>query len=298
MAAEFHAGERAVQERARVTEIADRVGRSVHREIPDVAAGFLEAQPFVAVATTDAAGHPEASLLSGPPGIVRVTGPRTLVLDRTPEPRAPALAAVGRGPSPVGLIAIDPATRRRVRINGSAEGDGDRIVVTTEQVFANCPKYLSTREPTALDTATPVGDPVVAAELDERDRRALEAADTFFLASTDGTSVDMSHRGGNPGFVAVHGTSTLSFPDYVGNSMFMTLGNVTVDPGVSLLVVDWDSGDLLQLRGTATIDWSVRRAADAPGAERVVDVAVERIVRVPHGSPLRWRLQALSRFNP
>lgn len=298
MSAVFHAGERAVQDRARVTEIADRVARGVHREIPQAAARFLDAQAFVAVATTGEDGHPVASLLSGAPGIVRVTGPRTLVLDGTPEPAGPVRAALDRPDAPIGLIAIEPATRRRVRINGTARCNGDRIAITTEQVFANCPKYIATREPTTLDAGEAAGPSRETAALEAEDRRALEGADAFFLASTDGTTVDVSHRGGAPGFVVVGGPSALAFPDYSGNSMFMTLGNVTVDPRVGLLVVDWATGDLLGLRGRATIDWSTERAAAMPGAERVVDVAVERVVRVPRGSPLRWRLHAPSRFNP
>ncbi|MDX8150952.1 pyridoxamine 5'-phosphate oxidase family protein [Patulibacter brassicae] len=298
MTASFHRGELAVQRRAGEAEIAARVARSVQDEIPAAAAAYLAAQAFVVVASTDAGGHPDASLLSGAPGFVRVTGPRTLVIDRIPASADPLVAALERAATPIGLLAIEPATRRRVRINGTASREGDRIVVTTEQVFANCPKYIAVREPTAL--AAPTLDrredaPVLGAG----DRALIEAADAFFIASTDGDGhVDASHRGGAPGFVTVGRDGTLAFPDYAGNSMFMTLGNLEVDPRVALLFVDWATGDVLELRGNATIDWSRERAATLPGARRVVDVAVAHVSRFPRASPLRWRLEELSPFNP
>ncbi|WP_026910598.1 pyridoxamine 5'-phosphate oxidase family protein [Patulibacter minatonensis] len=295
----FHPGELEVQRRAGEDEVAARVARSIREDVPDVAAAFLEAQPFVVIATTDDTGHPVASLLSGPPGVVRVAGDRTLVLDRLPPAGDPVTAALGRPSAEVGLIAIEPATRRRVRINGAARRESDRVLVTTGQVFSNCPKYISTREPDHADLATPPGPRRDTDVLTDEDRRLLEGTDALFLASTNvDAGVDVSHRGGNPGFVTVTGPTSLSFPDYQGNSMFMTLGNLTVDPRVGLLVVDWATGDLLQLQGTATIDWSPERAATIPGARRVVDVALTRVTHAPGASPLRWGPRELSRFNP
>ena len=89
----------------------------------------------------------------------------------------------------------------------------------------------------------------------------LEAADTFFIASTGGEyGVDVSHRGGPPGFVGVEG-ATLTVPDYQGNRYFNTLGNLMLDPRAALLVVGFDSGDVLELRGRAEIVWDPQPSA-------------------------------------
>ena len=92
--------------------------------------------------------------------------------------------------------------------------------------------------------------------LDDAARALIAAADTFFVASRSrpevgsGGGLDMSHRGGRPGFVGVHG-DTLAIPDFRGNRFFNTLGNLLGDPRAGLLFVDFASGDLLQLQGRA-----------------------------------------------
>jgi uncharacterized protein len=78
----------------------------------------------------------------------------------------------------------------------------------------------------------------------------------------------------------------------------MTLGNLAADPAAGLLFVDWERGDTLQVSGRAAVDWSPDRAAALPGAQRVVDVTVEAVVRTPAALPLRWALLEPSPFNP
>jgi predicted pyridoxine 5'-phosphate oxidase superfamily flavin-nucleotide-binding protein len=119
--------------------------------------------------------------------------------------------------------------------------------------------------------------------LDDAARRVIEGADTFFVASRSrsglgGGGLDMSHRGGLPGFVAVQG-DTLVVPDFRGNRFFNTLGNLLGDPRAGLLFVDFASGDLLQLQGTVTIDW---------GEPRRWRLAVERLWRRPGALPFDW----------
>jgi hypothetical protein len=90
----------------------------------------------------------------------------------------------------------------------------------------------------------------------------IRAADTFFLGTTNPErGSDASHRGGAPGFVRVGG-GRLWWPDYPGNNLFNSFGNLAVDPEAALLFFDFDSGRTLQLSGLAEIDWD---AAGRPG---------------------------------
>ena len=99
----------------------------------------------------------------------------------------------------------------------------------------------------------------------------------------------MSHRGGDPGFISVSGSGTLSWPEYRGNAMFMTLGNLHLRPECGLLFLDWSgAGPALHLTGRARIDWDPARIAACPGAERIIDFTVDEVVAVT-GSALRWR---------
>jgi predicted pyridoxine 5'-phosphate oxidase superfamily flavin-nucleotide-binding protein len=121
------------------------------------------------------------------------------------------------------------------------------------------------------------------------DRRLVATADTFFIATAGPDGADASHRGGSPGFVTVHDDVHLRFPDYPGNTMYMTLGNLEANPHAGLLFVDWDTGDALQLSGRAVVDWS---------QERAVDFTVERVIATTGAVPYRWTLDERSRFNP
>ncbi|WP_314244716.1 pyridoxamine 5'-phosphate oxidase family protein [Streptomyces kutzneri] len=281
MSGAYHWGSLAVQERVGVRELAEHVGRSIGTGIRDVAAAFLELQPHLVVGAADDAGRLWASLLTGAPGFVRATGPdRIAVAGGLPagDPLAGALATAG---TRVGTIALDPRTRRRMRLNGTLEVTGRGFAVRAEQVFANCPKYLQKRQP--LDLAAEGAGVVRRGHaLTPGQVRAVRAADTFFVATTaEADGVDASHRGGLPGFVEVLSPVELAWPDYAGNAMFLTLGNLTADPRAGLLFPDWESGAVLQLSGRATTEFG-------PDGSRDVRFRVESVVEAVHPGRLRW----------
>jgi hypothetical protein len=87
----------------------------------------------------------------------------------------------------------------------------------------------------------------------------------------------------------------LRWPDYRGNSMFMTLGNIDVNPHCGLLIPDWPTGSTIQLTGTARIDW---QRHDAAGAQCSIDFTVSELVELTEASPLRWSAAQLSPANP
>lgn len=128
----------------------------------------------------------------------------------------------------------------------------------------------------------------------------IRAADTFFIASAHPErGADASRRGGRPGFVEISpGAGTLRFPDYSGNRMFQTLGNIAVDPRVGLLFIDWVHGTSLQLTGRARILWAPDEVSARPGAERLVDVQIDAVHERRRAMPARWSLIEPSRLNP
>lgn len=292
----YHEGERAVQRRAGLA-VDDSGSAGVGAVIPPVAAEFLGQQRMLVIGAATDAGTVWASVLTGPPGFITTADDRTVVAARLPGAGDP-LAGLFDTERDVGLLAIEPATRRRMRVNGRAHAIDRRLMVRTEQVYANCPKYIQTRTPIE-DTPAAAGAARRTQELTTDQQRWIAAADTFFITThAAGLGVDTSHRGGNPGFVTVAGPRRLSWPDYTGNSMYMTLGNLELDPRCGLLFLDWEHGHTLQLAGRARTDWDPRRAADTPGAQRIVDFEVEQAVQIDAASLLRWSFGKYSRFNP
>ncbi|MCY9783056.1 pyridoxamine 5'-phosphate oxidase family protein [Nocardiopsis sp. EMB25] len=290
----YHPGERAVQARSGLTDPADHAGRSIRATIPDVAARFLAAQRVLVLGAADHDGRVWSSLLTGDPGFLRVRDERTVDVAAALRDADPLAGVLRDGTVQVGAIALDPVARRRMRVNGTARGLApEGLRVTADQVYANCPKYIQRRELTPSATADAA--PTRGGRLTGAQQEVLRRADTFFVATAGASgAADASHRGGDPGFLTVHSPELLSWPDYTGNAMFMTLGNLWVNPRAGLLVPDWETGDLLQITGTARVRW----ADGAPGAPRSVEFTVEEVVASPGAGLLSPGPPEYSRANP
>jgi predicted pyridoxine 5'-phosphate oxidase superfamily flavin-nucleotide-binding protein len=299
----FHEGELEIQRRAGVAGVAARVGRAnLLDAVPPGFADFLSERFFVVVASADPDGRVWASLVTGLPGFIQAPDSRQLVIKTEPMPGDPLERSLDDGPVAVGVLALNAATRSRIRVNGVAtRGPSGGLVIDVREAFGNCPKYIQRRVPSALVADREVGTERIRSDaLDDRQTKLVSGADTFFIASVNpGRGADASHRGGRPGFVRVAPDGrALTFPDYRGNSMFQTLGNLEVDGRAGLLFIDWERGDTLQLSGAATIVWDQATTAFWPGAERVVRFTVEAVEQQPTALPLRWELLEASRLNP
>ena len=139
-------------------------------------------------------------------------------------------------------------------------------------------------------------------ELDAAARALVASADTFFIATAHplaGRSearpmgVDVSHRGGKPGFVKVEG-DVLTVPDFVGNAFFNTLGNLAVNPRCGLLFIDFASGDLLHIAARGEIVQDGPEVLAFGGAQRLMRFCVQFAWRRPAALPLRWGEAQLS----
>lgn len=296
----FHSGEIAVQERAQVRSEAEDVGEGIHDRVTAAAGEFLARRSMAVLGTVDADGRVWASVVTGAPGFIRLVDDRTIRI--TPGPRSgdplfEDLAAKRH----VALLAPDFVTARRLRLNGlGVIKDGD-IHIRTEEVYGNCKRYIQERILLG-PLPTPRGEETGAVRgsaLSAQQQEQISRADTFFIATDHPHhGADVSHKGGKPGFVRIIDSHRLAYPDYNGNRMFNTLGNITVNPGAGLLFIDFDSGRTLQLSGSASIDWDPERALGFAGAERIVDFAIAEIIDDPRGFPLQSRFRQFSRFNP
>jgi predicted pyridoxine 5'-phosphate oxidase superfamily flavin-nucleotide-binding protein len=263
-------------------------------------AAFLQGQMFVIVASSTPVGQVWASVLVGPPGFAVATAPDHVIVRAAIADEEPLAEALDDGPAAIGLLVIDPLTRGRIRLNGTGTRGPDGLELDLSEVFGNCPKYIQRRVPTRVIKADTAAGVRSGTHLDQHQRAFVEAADTFFIASRHpGRGADASHRGGRPGFVVVAADGrSLTFPDYQGNNMFQTLGNLTVNPATGLLFIDWDTGGTLQITGRADIIWEVQRRALWPGAERLVEVHVDAVIGRAHGSVLHWELVETHHLNP
>ena len=116
----------------------------------------------------------------------------------------------------------------------------------------------------------------------DADRDLIETAPFFFLATASEESVDSSFKGGDPGFVRVIGDNVVAWPDYDGNRMYRSLGNILASPRVGLLFIRFDGklsngAGRLRINGHAEVDERPEAIAGLPGAKRLIKVTAEHI---------------------
>ncbi|MFY8150286.1 MAG: pyridoxamine 5'-phosphate oxidase family protein [Prochlorococcaceae cyanobacterium] len=300
----FHASERAIQARLGVRERLDQQGRRVIRSVlNEQHRTFFRLLPYVLVGSVDGEGQPWASMLVGDPGFLSSPDEHTLQVAARPLPGDPLATHLAEG-APLGVLGIELASRRRNRVNGVVGAvDADGFTLQVEQTFGNCPQYIQARTAALqpFDSAAP--RPALAVDrLGEEEMALIAAADTFFIATAVGAEagaaagVDVSHRGGRPGFVAINDTRTLTIPDYAGNHHFNTFGNLELNPRAGLLFVEFQRGDLLYLTGTAQVIWEGEEIRRHAGAERLLRFQLRQGRRVPGSLPVAWGEPAFSPF--
>jgi len=292
----WHAGERMLQQRAGVAERMEQRGRTIIRDhlIPQHRE-FFPRLSFVALGTVDPGGDVWATVRAGRPGFAQAQDDRTLHLALPHAADDPAEAGLRDG-NAVGLLGIELSTRRRNRMNGTlTRRTPAGLDIQVEHSFGNCPQYIRIRSDRFVEEDEASAGPVQAADrLDAAARALIRSADTFFVASYvdiegGGRQVDVSHRGGKPGFVRLDDEDVFTIPDFAGNLFFNTLGNFMLNPRAGLLFVDFERGDLLQLTGEARVVLEGPEIDAFQGAERLWRFKPTRMVRRPGALPLRWR---------
>ncbi|UWQ81607.1 pyridoxamine 5'-phosphate oxidase family protein (plasmid) [Leisingera sp. S132] len=255
----FHAGEQEMQRRAGKRDMAETLGRRMIRPfMPEEHRELFAQLPFLAAGAVDADGWPWASLLSGPPGFAVSPDPEHLQIALNRTAGDPVHAAIRVG-APLGLLGIELHSRRRNRLNGRViSASPASFTLQVDQSFGNCPQYIQERDLIPADDKPPATLQGFTTLPPEQSARIAQA-DTFFVAShipaaddPEREGVDVSHRGGRPGFVQVT-ANTLTVPDFRGNNHFNTLGNFLLNPRAGLAFPDFETGSLLLLTGTVEL---------------------------------------------
>lgn len=300
----FHPGEQAMQllagSRERMAEIGNRVIRDF---MPDQHRELFEKLPYLFVGSLDEQRRPWASMLVGKPGFVTTSNARLLTVTAKPAPGDPLSDNLKLG-TPVGVVGIELHTRRRNRMNGRiAARDESGFTIQIDQSFGNCPQYIQARQPFFRASPESFSEPhpvqQEGALLSADAATMVRSADTFFIATASTSAgngemregVDVSHRGGRPGFVRVteeNGRSVLTAPDFAGNNFFNTLGNIAQYPKAGLLFADFETGHLLQLTGAASIVLDDPEIEAFKGAQRLLRFELEEGRLIRGAIPFRW----------
>lgn len=317
----FHQGELAVQQLAKESDIAQRNGGVISNKILPGAIPFISQQNMLIISSIDNQGDVWVSLLIGNPGFISAPNNASLLLDtnniinNSDDPLWQNIKAIPK----VGILAIELGTRRRFRVNGSIQTtDNKHFTITVEQAYPNCPKFIQRRQLKFPETIIKHNSLITSkgSTLSSEQLELIQKADSFFVGSAssiekqthtnntltnrfDKFSCDASHRGGNPGFVEIIDGKRLRIPDYQGNSMFNTLGNIQSYPKAGLVFINFEQGILLQLTGDATLLWDQTDPTNKTGGtQRFWELKINAWQQTQLPTELSWEFFGFSPHNP
>ncbi len=266
---------------------------------------FFEQLEYIFLGTVDHDSLPHASIITGSVGFVASPDPKTLVIQTGPRDLTKAFNALSTGQA-VGVLGLDLSNRRRNRMQGRISAiDENSITITVVQSYGNCPKYINLREVAERELQSTQRKVTQQNTLGPDDIALISTTDTFFIVSyiLDGSDepyegVDINHRGGHPGFVSVDTSSQITIPDYKGNYLFNTFGNLLINPEACVLFVDFETGDQLHIHGQATLIDEPEVVERFSGAQRLLRIHVNAVSRIASATPLRWRFLETPPVSP
>ncbi len=298
----FHKGELEAQKRAGQEKMARQVGRILSDQIPIGGLDFISRQAMVIVSTQDKDKNLWVSILLDKPGFVKSVDEKTLKIPLSSLRTSrydPFWDNIEQNKQ-LAMLFIELSTRSRLRVNGSFSTIEDSLHLHVEQAFTNCPKYIQRRAFEVVDSKTQATDSKEQGESLSSDHiNWIKDSDTFFVGSVnDSDHMDVSHRGGNPGFIKVLDQNTLKIPDYQGNNMFNTLGNFLVNPKAGLLFIDYQKGKTLHLTGKTDVIWEEGDTRGKGKAKRFWKFYISKWVQTESLRGVQWDFMDYSPFNP
>ncbi|EAQ64081.1 Oxidoreductase FAD/NAD(P)-binding [Marinomonas sp. MED121] len=323
----YHQGELAAQDKAGTRGAASELAAGKRSALNFLANhdAFLAAQSFAAMSSVDLnTGNVWVTPLFAKAGDLRAVTENEIVISPHSIPDNDVLNTVESG-TPFSLLGIDLNRRIRHRINGVAlgfednrfedssfennsfednddRGNNDRgLHLQVNEYTPNCPKYINRRE-IILDAsnAESINRKAKREErtsLTEDDQGFIQAMDTLWIGSyAPDIGADCNHRGGKPGFIRVTSPTTIEWPEYRGNGMFFTSGNLEVNDRAGVTLVDFETGSMIQMTGRALVDW--KHDGRYEGASRAIVFHIERLVRTDNVTSHRWKRLDYSPYNP
>jgi NAD(P)H-flavin reductase len=318
----WHMGEKEIQAAMHVEDIDNPTVPQLSPQLSN----HLQIAPLISVGTLDKDGRPWTTLLGGETPLSQplgggIIGLRTPVIARYDpvvealvggEAKGEVVREEGKGRMISGLT-IDLQSRKRVKLFGrmiagalSKKDDGEaavvemQVVLKVEQSLGNCPKYLNKKK---IEPA--ISNPRLVSDSTRLSPQAVELiakADLFFISSSNqDQDMDTNHRGGPTGFIRVSqdaSTTVLYWPEYSGNRLYQTLGNLQINPVAGICIPDFDTGDMLFLTGTTQVLMHEHAAAVLPRSNLCVRLTITAARFVSQALPFRGHRGEPSPYNP
>lgn len=294
----WHHGELTAQKRVGTEQRMAEIGPKFIRELmPQQHRDFFESLTMMFIGYTNFQSQTCASVLFGDRGFVSSPDPSVLVINLQYSIGDFTNQSVNIGDR-IGLLGLEFDSRRRNRINVIVTDINQKtMTVKVLQSFGNCPKYIQPKT-WGLNPNYNGSSLIAEVQLDSKIstditiKQMIANADTFFIASCfdDGEQLnnrgtDISHRGGEAGFVEINESGQLLVEDYYGNGFFNTIGNLLLNPIASLLFFDAKLGHAIQLTVSAEILWNDDQVVESENKQQ--DTNTDKQVRTLCFTPIK-----------
>lgn len=288
----YHDGELYLQKRSGVEAIADKLSEIMITDtLSEQQQMFYASLNTLFVASVDEHNRPWASIITGSPGFLSAPDKQHLKIN-APIIAGDCLKKNIEHNIHLGFLGLEHHTRRRNRMAGELIAHSENsLLIRINQAFGNCPKYIQTRKSDIVNNIQHKGNIKVEkyTVINKALKTLISKADTFFIASyhpqIQHKGADISHRGGEPGFVRIENNDTLIFNDYAGNNLYMTLGNLYSHPYAGLLFIDYDNSDLWQIQCEAEIIETSHQEYS-----RVIKLKISSIEKISTALNISWQL--------
>lgn len=303
----YHPGELTAQDKAgtrgSAAELA--VGKRSALSFSSSHDAFLAAQSFAALASVDLRSQSVwVTPLFSHAGDLTAISEQEVTISTNCIPNSEILEFIEPG-TPLSLLGIDLNRRIRHRINGtslaSMNQESRGLSIQVEEYSPNCPKYINRRQIIhASNKASALNKGAKAearTQLTSDDQAFVRKIDTLWIGSyAPSVGADCNHRGGRPGFIRVISPSIIEWPEYRGNGMFFTSGNLESCDRAGVTLVDFESGSMIQMTGRATVDWA--HDGSYEGASRKIVFHITSLIRTDNVTNHRWQRLDYSPYNP
>jgi len=294
----WHHGELIAQKRVGTEQRMAEIGPKFIRELmPQQHRDFFESLTMMFIGYTNFQSQTCASVLFGDRGFVSSPDPSVLIINLQYSIGDFTNQSVNIGDR-IGLLGLEFHSRRRNRINVIVTDINQKtMTVKVLQSFGNCPKYIQPKI-WGLNPNYNGSSLIAEVQLDSKIsaditiKQMITNADTFFIASCfdDGEQLnnrgtDVSHRGGEAGFVEINESGQLLVEDYYGNGFFNTIGNMLLNPIVSLLFFDAQLGHAIQLTVSSEILWNDDQVVENENKQQ--DTNIDKQVRTLCFTPIK-----------
>ncbi|OAL07133.1 hypothetical protein IQ06DRAFT_288898 [Phaeosphaeriaceae sp. SRC1lsM3a] len=299
-------------------------------EFPPAHGARIASNHLLSVGALDDEGRPWSTIWGGERGFAKRIAKGVLeiraLVDRQYDPVVQNLLASSTQGEPARPVtterkfmsgmSIDFDSRDRVKVmgrllTGETRDYDDKVgeiqlAMAVQESTGNCPKYINKR-----DVRAHVPSPHLVSHslpLHQQAVDLIHKTDVIFISSTNGDSMDTNHRGGPSGFVRVasneaaredgSGGVVLVYPEYSGNRLYQSLGNLYLNPKIGIAVPDFDTSNVLYLTGTAQLLLGEQATAVMPHCKLALQIRVEAARLVADGLSFRGRLGEMSPYAP